>query len=104
MNKNNVIVAAAYMSIFGFIISYFLTKDRGETEFSKFHMRQALGVNLLFFAIGYTISSFDNWMISSSFFLFFFILWLFGFTTALSGKIIGIPLLGNIFQKLFKSL
>jgi uncharacterized membrane protein len=104
MNKYNFLVAAAYMTILGFIISYFLTKEKGETNFSKFHMRQALGLNLLFFAIGYMVSNFDNWMITSSFYMFFIILWLFGFSTALSGKIISIPLLGNFFQKIFKSL
>lgn len=104
MSKYNFIVAVSYITIFGFIISYFLTKEKGETPFSKFHMRQALGLNLLFFIIGYMVSNFDNWMITSSFYLFFTVLWLFGFSMALSGQTTPIPILGHFFQKLFKNL
>lgn len=104
MNKYNALVSTAYLTIFGFIISYFMTKEKGETDFSKFHMRQALGLNLLFFIIGYMVSNFDNWMITSSFYLFFFVLWLFGFSMALSGQMTAIPLLGQFFQKIFKNL
>jgi|694.fasta_scaffold00485_5 uncharacterized membrane protein len=104
MNKFNLTVGTAYLTIFGFVISYFLIKDRGETDFSKFHMRQALGMNLLFFAIGYTVSNFDNWMVTSSFYLFFFVLWGFGFSMAVAGQQTAVPILGQFFQKLFKNL
>jgi len=104
MNKFNILVASAYITIFGFIISYFLIKDKGETDFSRFHIRQALGLNLLFFAIGYTVSNFDNWMVTSSFYLFFFVLWGFGFSMAVSGHTSAVPLLGQFFQKIFKNL
>jgi uncharacterized membrane protein len=63
-----------------------------------------LGIFITFFALGYLIGYFDSWMISSAFYLFFFILWIYGFMGALNGQQKSIPLLGEFYQKLFKNL
>jgi uncharacterized membrane protein len=63
-----------------------------------------LGIFITFFALGYLIGYFDSWMISSAFYLFFFILWIYGFMGAINGQQKSIPLLGEFYQKLFKNL
>jgi uncharacterized membrane protein len=75
-----------------------------KSAFASFHIRQALGLELLFFALGSTIGAFDSWFVTAPFYLFFVVLWTYGFVGALSEKTNMIPLLGPLFQKLFKGL
>lgn len=100
-NKNAAIVA--YITIIGAVIAIFMNSESKST-FVSFHIRQALGIFLTFFALGYFIGHFDDWMISSAFYLFFFLLWIYGFMGALNGQQKSIPLLGEFYQKLFKNL
>ena len=101
--KTNAIVA--YLTILGCIIAMVMNSDaEKKSAFASFHIRQALGLSLLAMLLGSTISNFDSWMVSSAFYLFFFILWIYGFMGAIQGQMNSVPLLGPFFQKLFKSL
>jgi uncharacterized membrane protein len=99
--KNTAIVS--YITLIGALIAIFMNNEK-KNSFAAFHIRQALGIFLLFFMLGYFIGFFDSWMITSSFWVFFFILWLYGFLGALSGKMWVIPVLGDFFQKIFKKV
>jgi len=99
--KNTAIVS--YLTIIGSIIAIFMNQDENRSEFGSFHIRQALGIFLTFFLLGYPIGYFDNWMISASFWVFIFILWIYGFLACLNNEIKMVPFLGEIYQKLFKS-
>ncbi|HRE78994.1 MAG TPA: hypothetical protein PLL09_14340 [Flavobacterium sp.] len=100
-NKNAAIVA--YLTIIGSVIAIFMNSEN-KSSFASFHIRQALGIFLTFFALGYPIGYFDSWMISSAFYIFFFILWIFGFMGALNNEEKKVPLLGDFYQNIFKSL
>jgi uncharacterized membrane protein len=100
-NKNAAIVA--YLTIIGAIIAIFMNNEN-KNSFASFHIRQALGIFLTFFALGYPIGYFDNWMISSAFYVFFFILWIYGFMGALNGEEKKVPLVGDFYQNVFKSI
>ena len=100
-NKNAAIVA--YLTIIGSVIAIFMNSEN-KSSFASFHIRQALGIFLTFFALGYPIGYFDSWMISFAFYIFFFILWIFGFLGALNNEEKKVPLVGNFYQNLFKSL
>lgn len=100
-NKNAAIVA--YLTIIGAVIAIFMNNEN-KSAFASFHIRQALGIFLTFFALGYPIGYFDSWMISSAFYIFFFILWIYGFLGALNGEEKKVPLVGDFYQNLFKSL
>jgi uncharacterized membrane protein len=100
--KNTAIIS--YLTIIGSIIAIFMNQEENRTNFASFHTRQALGIFLTFFLLGYPIGYFDNWMVTSSFWVFIFILWLYGFVTCLSGEMKMIPFLGEFFQKSFKNL
>ncbi len=99
--KNTAIVS--YLTIIGSIIAIFMNQDENRSEFGSFHIRQALGIFLTFFLLGYPIGYFDNWMISASFWVFIFILWIYGFLACLNNEMKMVPFLGEIYQKLFKS-
>lgn len=93
----------SYVTIIGAIIAIFMNIDKKNT-FAAFHIRQALGIFVSFFLIGYFIGYFDSWMISSAFYIFYFILWIYGFLGALQGETKLIPILGEQFQKIFKNI
>ena len=99
--KNTAIVS--YLTIIGAIIAIFMNQEKKDT-FAAFHIRQALGIFVSFFLIGYFIGYFDSWVISSSFYIFYFILWMYGFVTMLQDEMKPIPLLGEQFQKIFKNI
>jgi uncharacterized membrane protein len=93
----------AYLTLIGSVIAIFMNSEN-KNSFASFHIRQALGIFLTFFALGYPIGYFDSWMVSSAFYIFFFILWIYGFLGALNGEQKEVPLVGGFYQQLFKSL
>lgn len=99
--RQNAIIA--YITIIGTVIAILGNAEK-KNQYASFHTRQALGLNMLFFAIAFVVSNFDNWMISSAFYLFFSVLWIFGLTNAIQCEHKPIPLIGNMFQQWFKSL
>lgn len=101
-SKNTAIVA--YLTLIGAVVAIFMNQDENKSEFSSFHIRQALGLFLSFFLLGYFVGYANSWTATSAFYLFYFILWIYGFTGALQGQKRVLPLVGNFFQSTFKSL
>ena len=93
----------SYLTIIGTIIALFMNSEN-KNGFASFHIRQALGIFLSFFLLGYFVGYADSWTVSSAFYLFYFILWIYGFSGALSGQKRLIPVVGAFFQTTFKSL
>jgi uncharacterized membrane protein len=99
--KNTAIIS--YLTFLGVIIAIFMNLE-DKKPLASFHIRQSLGLYCLFFLIGYIVSHFENLMIHFSFLTSFFLLWIYGFFSAINGSVSPIPLLGNLFQKFFKSI
>ena len=99
--RKNAIIS--YLTIFGTIIAFYLNNEN-KSEFASFHIRQSLGLWLTFFALGYIVGSFDSWLISMGFYIFFAVLFVFGFTNAISKKTQPVPLVGALYQKMFANL
>jgi len=97
------IALTSHITIIGSIIAIIMNNDK-KNAFASFYIRQTLGIFLLFFALGYPVGLFDDWMITSSLYVFIFILWSYSFISALQGQMNMIPLLGSFFQKFFKNL
>ncbi len=97
------IAVISYFTLIGTIIALFMNQGE-KSRFASFHIRQALGIFVSFFLIGYFIGYFDSWMISTAFYLFYFVLWVFGFSGALQYQMKEIPFLGKQFQNIFKSI
>lgn len=103
VNEGKTLALVAYLTLIGTLIAFFLNQEK-QNAFTFFHIRQGLGLGLLYIAIGYIISSLDSMMVSVSFWIFFSILFLYGIYGAISGKTNKIPILGHYFQNIFKSL
>ena len=93
----------AYLTLFGTLIAFFMNKDKGN-PFTAFHIRQGFGLGLLYIIIGFAITAFDSWMITYSFWIFFSVLYVYGIFGAVTGNLNKIPLLGDLFQNVFKSI
>uniref|UniRef100_UPI00404B409A DUF4870 domain-containing protein n=1 Tax=Flavobacterium sp. TaxID=239 RepID=UPI00404B409A len=104
LEKGKTTAIVSYLTIIGSIIAIFMNQEENKSEFASFHIRQALGIFLTFFLLGYPIGYFDSWMISSAFWVFIFILWIYGFLGVLNGEKRLVPIAGEFYQKMFKSL
>jgi len=93
----------SYLTIIGTIIAM-INNAEVKSPFASFHIRQALGLIVSFFALGYLVGYFDSWAVSMAFYIFFFILWIYGFAGAVQGQMNLIPILGPLFQKVFKTI
>ncbi|MBS3739163.1 hypothetical protein [Mesohalobacter halotolerans] len=93
----------AYFTIIGSIIAIFMNSEH-RYKFARFHIRQAFGIHFIFIVFAPLASGFNNWMITFSLYIFYMVLWFFGFFNAISNKTQAIPILGNLFQKIFKAL
>lgn len=101
-SKNTAIVA--YLTIIGSVVAIFMNQEENRSDFASFHIRQALGLFLSFFLLGYFVGYANSWTATSAFYIFYFILWIYGFTGALLGQKRLLPLIGNFFQSTFKTL
>ena len=93
----------SYILIIGVFIAMSMNGENKNT-FASFHIRQALGISITFISLGLIISNFDNPMVSISMWIFVSILWAYGIFSAINGETKPVPLLGNFFQKAFKSI
>ncbi|MEZ7513826.1 DUF4870 domain-containing protein [Flavobacterium frigidarium] len=75
-----------------------------KNAFASFHIRQALGLFLTFISLGLIVNNFDSLMISIPMWIFVFMLWSYGMLTAVKGETKPVPLLGELYQKWFKSI
>lgn len=101
--RNNAIIS--YITIIGVIIAYYMNNEPDkQSYFASFHIRQSLGLWLTFWALGYIIGSFDSWLVTSSFYLFFAVLFIYGFSNAIGKKAQAVPLVGAFYQKIFSNL
>lgn len=93
----------SYIMIVGVLIAMTINAE-AKNKFASFHIRQALGLSITFISLGLIISNFNNEMITIAMWIFVSILWAYGMITAIKGQTVPLPLVGPLFQKLFKKL
>ncbi len=103
IDDGKTIAVISYITIAGVLIAYFMNTEK-RNNFAYFHIRQALGLWLTFFAIGLVVSNFDSWSITLGFYAFFGVLFLYGLIMALTGKATAVPLVGEFYQKFLSGI
>ena len=99
IEKGKTAAITSYILIIGVFIAMSMNSGEEKNSFASFHIRQALGLSLIFISLGLIISNFDSLMISISMWIFLSVLWTYGIFSAINGETKPIPLLGNYFQK-----
>lgn len=103
VNQGKTAAILAYLTIIGTVIAFTLNYDE-KKPLASFHIRQALGVHIIFYGLGLLVSYFDSWLISAPFYLFIMVLWGYGFICALQGVMRETPLIGKYFQTWFRNI
>ncbi len=103
IKEGKTLAFVAYITIIGVLIAFFMNQEKKNT-FTSFHIRQSLGLWLLYFIFGYVVSGFDSWTLTYAFWICFGILFVYGILGAVTGNSNKVPLLGNAFQNIFRSL
>lgn len=93
----------SYILIIGVFIAMSMNAE-SKNRFASFHIRQALGLSITFISLGLIISNFNNPMLPIAMWIFISVLWTYSIFTAIKGETKPLPLLGNLFQKWFKSI
>ena len=63
IQKGKQAATVSYLTIIGTVIAIFMNQEESKSEFASFHIRQALGIFLTFFLLGYPIGYFDSWFL-----------------------------------------
>lgn len=103
IKKGKALACVSYLSIFGVLIAYFLNSEN-KNPFTRFHIRQSLGLWLTYFICAVSVSKFDSETLRYCLWISFGSLLIFGFFMALIGSLMPIPILGNLFQKWLKNI
>ena len=104
IEKGKIAAITSYILIIGVFIAMSMNSGEEKNTFASFHIRQALGLSLIFISLGLIISNFDSLMISISMWIFLSVLWTYGIFSAINGETKPIPLLGNYFQKWLENI
>ena len=98
-----VVGIVAYLTFIGWIVA--LIMNNPKTEYGSFHIRQSLGIMLLFFASAIiTMIPFLGWIVGVVGYLFGFVLWIIGLIGAIQEKNQSVPVLGPKSQEWFQAL
>ncbi len=103
VEEGKIAAITSYVLVVGVFIAMSMNSE-SKNSFASFHIRQALGISLTFISLGLIISNFDSLMISAPMWISVSVLWSYGIFSAINGTTKPMPLLGNYFQKWFKSI
>lgn len=90
----------AYFTMIGALIAIFMNQEP-KNDFARFHTRQAFGLHLIFLGFALFLSQWFNQYAWYGLYVFYLVLWGYGFLGALGNKKQSVPVLGPYFQKWF---
>jgi uncharacterized membrane protein len=98
-----IVAVLSYITFFGWIVALILNNPK--TEFGSFHIRQSLGILLIFAAASaINIIPILGWIASVVGFLLALVLWIMGLVGAAHQEMRVVPVLGEKFQAWFYQL
>jgi len=98
-----IIGIVAYITIIGWIVA--LIMNNPKSPFASFHIRQSLGIMLLFLVSGIVmIIPILGWIVGLVGYITAFVLWIIGLIGSIQGNEKTVPLIGDKAQEWFKTL
>ena len=93
----------SYILMVGVLIALSMNSE-SKNKFAAFHIRQGLGLTVTFIILGVSISSFESIYVAAPMWVFISILTVYGIFTAARGETTPLPLVGGLYQKVFKNV
>ncbi|HRS53134.1 MAG TPA: hypothetical protein P5250_00315 [Bacteroidales bacterium] len=111
-NNEKTISLLAYLTIIGWIIAIIMHSNEQKSEMSTLHIRQSLGLMLTSMAtavaqIMLLLIPIIGWILMIILYfgyLGIFVFWLLGLISAIKGENKPLPLIGEFYQKILKSI
>jgi uncharacterized membrane protein len=99
-SNSQLIAIVSYLAFVGWVIAFVLYQN-DKSELAIFHLRQALGLHVLA-VFGWILFWIPiiGWLAA----IFLVICWLIGLINAAQGEAKPVPLIGDFFQNLFRSI
>ncbi len=98
-----VVSIVSYLTIVGWIVALVMNKPK--SELGSFHIRQALGIHLLYIASTFVaVIPILGWIAALIGLIAAFVFWIIGLVAAVQGQQKSVPLLGSRFQEWFNTL
>jgi len=98
------IALISYLTLIGLIIAFVVNNDK-KHEFTKFHIRQSLGLFLTAIALSFiSIIPILGWLVWIVGIFLLLYLWIKGLLNAINGKQEVLPILGEKYAEIFKNL
>lgn len=94
------IAIISYLTMVGALIAISMNNEP-KYDFAKYHARQAFGLHLTFIAFAILISQWGGPYAGYGLYLFYIVLWGYGFSGAITSKKREMPIIGPLFQKWF---
>ncbi|OYQ43816.1 hypothetical protein CHU92_02920 [Flavobacterium cyanobacteriorum] len=101
--KGKPIAITSYILIVGALIALTINAEK-KNPYAAFHIRQALGLSLMFLGLGSIVSRFNDINITFAMWIFMAVLWSYGIIMAAKGEMRPIPIIGHLFQKVFRTI
>ncbi|RIV45904.1 hypothetical protein [Flagellimonas pelagia] len=99
-NPGKTTAIVAYITIVGCLIAITMNMEP-KNAFARFHTRQAFGIHVLFHALAILLTYSGIVYLALPIYIFYFVLWIFGFLQVLNDQMKPLPVLGEYFQKWF---
>lgn len=101
------VAVVAYITFIGWLISYLFLYPKQKDPLGAFHLRQSLGLYLCGLVLSILNRSFATgimWGAGNIIAVILFVFWLIGLVNAINGQQKLLPLVGESFQRWFRSL
>ena len=93
----------SYIPVIGLLISFYLNKNN-QNYFARFHIRQSIGLNILYFINNWVVYSYFGVTAGNIGKVGVLVLFILGIIGAVQGQQKLVPLLGEKFQEWFKNI
>ena len=103
----------SYCTLIGFIIALVMNSDQNnKSELGVFHIRQSLGIfatslSMVLLSVIFMFIPFIGWIVSiliNIAYIGIFVFWILGLISAINGQKKAVPLLGDMYQNMFKGI
>lgn len=105
-NSSKIIAIVSYLTFVGWIIALIMRQsEQPRSDLSRYHLRQALGLNLLGF-VGWIVIAWLSgllgfWLLLNAFRIVLLIFWVLGIVNAIQEELKPLPFIGQWFEDTF---